>query len=169
MDEIDHEAISKRQAHKIRSESFALESENDDCTTAEKNVLMKSAPFHKFVSLASFICRLTTVCFAVHICLGTESFLLIAHSIFPFIAFLPSHTERFSLEDHVGGKQLHWQDSRFTCVNVDSKYSPSPKHLQFYQIMDLVWTTFQSRECQTASNIQSWTCKCPSKILSNEY
>jgi signal recognition particle GTPase len=46
-DKIDHEAISNRQAAKCRSESidlFALES-----SAAEANVLLKAAPFFKFV------------------------------------------------------------------------------------------------------------------------
>jgi hypothetical protein len=48
---IDHEAVSRRQSIKIRSESFAQSfNDFDESTTdAEKNMLLKSAPFHKFV------------------------------------------------------------------------------------------------------------------------
>lgn len=48
MGDIDHEAISLRQSVKIRSDSIAYLSEQQE-TTAEKNVLLKSAPFFKFV------------------------------------------------------------------------------------------------------------------------
>ncbi len=51
--EIDHAAISLRQSLKCRSKSvdifFSDEGEATELTTAELNVLQKSAPFYKLV------------------------------------------------------------------------------------------------------------------------
>jgi hypothetical protein len=47
MDGIDHIAISLRQSHKTRSISIVDEAENS--SDAVKNLLLKSAPFYKFV------------------------------------------------------------------------------------------------------------------------
>lgn len=47
--EIDHEAISLRQSEKIRSDSIISFLSEQESTVAEKNVLLKKAPFYKFV------------------------------------------------------------------------------------------------------------------------
>mmetsp|Transcript_25260 Transcript_25260/g.37796 ORF Transcript_25260/g.37796 Transcript_25260/m.37796 type:complete len:441 (-) Transcript_25260:221-1543(-) len=51
MDEVDHEAISKRQSLKIRSNSVIdeLEDTSTSCTIAEMNILLRTSPFYKFV------------------------------------------------------------------------------------------------------------------------